>query len=183
MPFRPFIAALACVGLPILAIAQTSQLKLPSFANLQQQATESVDITIGSLALRIMSGLMDEEDADSAQMKQLIKGLKSVRVRNYQFASDFAYSKADIDAVRSQLSGPAWTQLAQVHDQKKNEDVDVYVALDDHKVTGFALIASEPREFTIVNIVGAVDLDKIAALQRQLGIPDVGSARIAPYLL
>jgi predicted nucleotidyltransferase len=57
------------------------------------------------------------------------------------------------------------------------------VALDDHKVTGFALIASEPREFTIVNIVGAVDLDKIAALQRQLGIPDVGSARIAPYLL
>jgi predicted nucleotidyltransferase len=116
-------------------------------------------------------------------MKQLIQGLKSVQVRNYQFASDFAYSKADIDAVRSQLSGPAWTELAQVHDQKKNEDVGVYVALDHHKVTGFAVVASEPREFTIINIVGAVDLDKISALQKQLGLPDVGVVGIPPYVL
>jgi len=183
MPFRPLIAALACVGFPLLAIAQTPQLKLPPFANLQQKATESVDITIGSLALGIMSGLMDEHDEDSAEMKQLITGLKSVQVRNYRFDSDFAYSKTDIDAVRSQLSAPVWTQLAQVHDQKKNEDVGVYVALDDHKVTGFAIVASEPREFTIINIVGAVDLDKVAALQKQLGLPDVGAARIPPYIL
>jgi len=167
----------------MLAVAQSPQLKLPSFASLQQKATESVDITIGSLALDIMSGLMDDHDEDSAEMKQLIKGLKSVQVRNYQFDSDFAYSKADIDAVRSQLSGPAWTQLAQVHDRKKNEDVDVFVALDDHKVTGFAIVASEPREFTIINIVGALDLEKIANLQKQLGLPDVGVARIPPYLL
>jgi hypothetical protein len=183
MPFRPFIAALACVGIPVLAIAQSPQLQLPSFASLQQKATESVDVTIGSLALGIVGRLMDDGDQDSAQMKQLIQGLKSVQVRNYQFASDFAYSKADIDAVRSQLSGPAWTELAQVHDQKKNEDVGVYVALDHHKVTGFAVVASEPREFTIINIVGAVDLDKISALQKQLGLPDVGVVGIPPYVL
>lgn len=183
MPFRPFIAALACVGIPVLAIAQSPQLQLPSFASLQQKATESVDVTIGSLALGIVGRLMDDGDQDSAQMKQLIQGLKSVQVRNYQFASDFAYSKADIDAVRSQLSGPAWTELAQVHDQKKNEDVGVYVALDHHKVTGFAVVASEPREFTIINIVGAVDLEKIAALQKQLGLPDAGVARLPPFVL
>ena len=74
MSFRPFIAALVWIGLPMLAIAQTPQLKLPPFANLQQKATESVDITIGSLALGIMSGLMDEHDEDSAEMKKLIKG-------------------------------------------------------------------------------------------------------------
>jgi hypothetical protein len=183
MPFRPFFAALACVGIPMFAVAQSPQLNLPSFVGLQQKATESVDITIGSLALGIMGHLMDDGDPDSAQMKQLIQGLKSVQVRNYQFAADFAYSKADIDAVRSQLSGPTWTQLAQVHDQKKSEDVGVYVALNDHKVTGFAVIASEPREFTIINIVGAVDLEKIAALQKQLGLPDVGAERIPPYVL
>jgi hypothetical protein len=183
MLFRPFIATLAFAGIPALAGAQSPQLNLPSFASLQQKATQSVDITIGSLALGIMSRFMDDDDADSAAMKHLIQGLKSVQVRNYQFAADFTYSKADIDAVRSQLSGPAWTQLAQIHDQKKSEDVDVYVALDDHKVTGFAVVASEPREFTIVNIVGAVDLEKIGALQKQLGLPDAGVARLPSHVL
>jgi predicted nucleotidyltransferase len=104
-------------------------------------------------------------------------------VRNYQFAADFTYSKDDIDSVRSQLSGPAWTQLMQIHDQKKHEDVGVYVAMDNHKVTGFAVLASEPREFTIVNIVGAVDLEKMADLQKQLGLPDATTAHLAPYVL
>jgi len=183
MPLRPFIAMLACVAIPVLAGAQSPELNLPSFASLQQKATQSVDITIGSLALGIMGRLMDDDDQDSAAMKQLIAGLKSVRVRSYQFAADFTYAKADIDAVRSQLSGPAWTRLAQVHDEKKGEDVDVYVALDDQKVKGFAVVASEPREFTIVNIVGAVDLEKIGALQKQLGLPDVGVARLPPHVL
>jgi hypothetical protein len=183
MPFRSFIATLVCAGIPALGAAQSLQLNLPLFASLQQKAAQSVDITIGSLALGIMSRLMDEDDQDTAAMKHLIQGLKSVQVRNYRFATDFTYSKADIDAVRSQLSAPAWTQLAQVHDEKKGEDVDVYVALDDHKVTGFTVIASEPREFTIINIVGAVDLEKFAALQKQLGLPDAGVARLPPYVL
>jgi len=50
-------------------------------------------------------------------------------------------------------------------------------------VTGFAVVASEPREFTIINIVGAVDLEKIAALQKQLGLPDAGVARLPPNVL
>jgi hypothetical protein len=33
------------------------------------------------------------------------------------------------------------------------------------------VIASEPREFTIVNIVGSIDLDKISQLEGQFGIP------------
>jgi hypothetical protein len=183
MQFRPFIAALACLGLPIAAVAQSPQLKLPSFTGLQQKATESVDITIGSLGLGLMSALMDDHDQDSADIKKVVSGLKAVQVRNYQFDSDFAYSKADIDAVRAQLSTPGWSQLAQVHDRKKNEDVDVYVALDNHKVTGFAVIASEPREFTIINIVGAVDLGQVASLQKHLGIPASALAQMPPFAL
>jgi hypothetical protein len=39
------------------------------------------------------------------------------------------------------------------------------------KANGLAIIASEPREFTIVNIVGAVDLEKLRQLEGQFGIP------------
>jgi Domain of unknown function (DUF4252) len=183
MHHRPFIAALACLGLPLLAGAQSPELKLPSFASLQQKATESVDITIGSLALGIMSRLIDNDDEDSADVKKALKRLKAVQIRSYQFASDFAYSTADIEAVRSQLSGPGWTPLTQVHDRKKNEDVDIYVALDAQKITGFAIISTEPREFTILNIVGAVDLKQFAKLQKQLGLPGATVARLPAQLL
>jgi hypothetical protein len=33
------------------------------------------------------------------------------------------------------------------------------------------LIASEPRQFTIVNIIGAIDLDKLHKLEGQFGVP------------
>ena len=51
--------------------------------------------------------------------------------------------------------------------------MDVYVCLEDDKVRGLAVIASEPREFTIVNIVGSIDLDKISQLEGEFGIPSM----------
>jgi len=92
---------------------------------------------------------------------------------NFTFDSDDAYSRSDIDSVRKQLQGPGWSALVQVHKREPREDVDVYVCLEDEKVKGLAVIASEPREFTIVNIVGSIDLDKIAQLEGQFGIPEM----------
>jgi hypothetical protein len=51
--------------------------------------------------------------------------------------------------------------------------VDVYVCLEVGKIKGLAIIASEPREFTIVNIVGSIDPDKIGRLEGQFGIPEM----------
>jgi hypothetical protein len=33
------------------------------------------------------------------------------------------------------------------------------------------IIASEPREFTVVNIVGSIDLQKLRRLEGRFGIP------------
>jgi hypothetical protein len=128
------------------------------------------------LPLGIAGWLMGDDDPESAEMKQLIKGLKSVRVRSYQFDSDFVYSKADLDQVRSQLSGKGWSQLVQVRNRKDNEDVDIYVALDNDKVTGFAIVATEPREFTILNIVGSIELEQVARLQKHFDLQVTGMA-------
>jgi hypothetical protein len=182
MHHRLLITVLVLIGLPMLAGAQSPQLRLPSFVNLQQKATESVDITIGSFALGLMGAFMDDNDQDSAAVKEAVKGLKGVQIRSYQFDSDFVYPKADIDAVRSQLKAPGWSQLTHVRNQKTNEDVDIYIALEDRKVTGFAIIASEPREFTILNIVGAVDVAQFARMRKHLNLPDAGLQRFAQFL-
>jgi hypothetical protein len=41
----------------------------------------------------------------------------------------------------------------------------VYVALEDQVIKGIAIIACEPRELTVVNIVGTVSLDQLARLR------------------
>jgi hypothetical protein len=55
--------------------------------------------------------------------------------------------------------------------RKTHANVDIYVMLDKNQAIGLAVIASEPRQFTIVNIVGAIDLDKLHKLEGQLGVP------------
>ena len=54
--------------------------------------------------------------------------------------------------------------------------------VDNNQAVGLALIASEPRQFTIVNIVGAIDLDKLHKLEGQFGVPklDLDAAKSAP---
>jgi Domain of unknown function (DUF4252) len=158
--------ALPLLMLPLLAAAQGPELNLPSFDDLQQKAVCSVNVTIGSFMLGLAGNLVDGHDKESAELKKTLLGLKSVQVRSYRFNSDFVYSKSDVDAVRSQLSGPGWNRLVQTRDRNKNEAVDVYLALDDHTIKGVAIIVSDPREFTIVNVVGSVAVDQINKLRQ-----------------
>lgn len=177
---RSVLVALACLALPVLA-AHGAELKLPSFAHLKKNAVEAVDLTLDAAPLALAIGMMDDGDPKSAEIKKALEGLEAVRVLNYQFDTDFAYSKADLDAVRSQLSKPGWSPLVQVRDRKQNEDVDIFLALDNDKATGLAIVVSEPREFTVVSIVGSIDLKQIAKLQKQFHLPAAAVERISQH--
>jgi len=175
--FSHSLAALglaAALALPGQAIADP-ELKIPDFSHLRHKAVESVDMTIDGFLLRIASRFAraDSENPESAAAADLLQGLKSVRVRNFTFNSDDAYSRADVDTVRKQLTGPGWSQLVQVRKREPQEDVDVYLSMDGEKINGLAVIASEPREFTIVNIVGSIDIDKIGKLGGHFDIPQL----------
>jgi len=107
--------------------------------------------------------------------------IHSIEIRSYEFATDFAYSRADIDAVRRQVTGSGWTQLMQVRDRKKSEDVDICMSIENNQVTGFALIASEPRQFTIINIVGSIRMEDVPKIENYLHIPK-GTAGLGALL-
>lgn len=175
MKFRALSAALAvaALALPVTGFGVEPQLDIPSFNHLRGIATDSVDVTLDGFLMRLARKFAASEAGKDAhdEALTLLQDIKSVRVRNFTFDSDNAYSKADIDSVRQQLKAPGWSSLVQVHRREGNEDVDVYVCLENDKVKGLAVIASEPREFTIVNIVGSIDLDKISMLEGEFGIP------------
>ena len=180
MKIRVAQLALVCLLLPTLGAAQDATLNLPDFGSLADKATESVNLSLSPWLLRIAAACLDDKDADSRATKKLLAGIKSIEIRNYQFPTDFAYSAADIDAVRLQLAAPGWTRLMQVRNRKSNENVDMYLLVDNNRTKGFALIASEPREFTIINIVGSISVEDLPKLENHLHLPkfDIGQAHL-----
>jgi hypothetical protein len=165
---RLFLALLA----PAVAwAAPNPRLILPEFTALAQKATESVNITLDSALLAMAGRFLDGNDPEDAATKEILKGLRGIYVRSFTFDEDSAYRQSDIDAVRNQLSAPGWNRLVETHSRKTHADVDIYIMVANNQAIGLALIASEPREFTIVNIVGAIDLDKLHKLEGQFGVP------------
>jgi len=166
---------LAGMALPTTSNAAGPELRIPDFSHLTSHARESTDITLDGFLLRIAKHFAAKADdgGKDEEALQILQDIKSVRVRNYEFDTDDAYSRADVDSVRKQLNGAGWSALATVHKREPREDVDVFLNTDDGKILGLAVIASEARSFTIVNIVGNIDLDKLAKISGDLGIPKV----------
>jgi len=158
MPCRPTVAA-------------DAQLKLPEFPGLEEQASQTVNITLDANLIRLAAGFLDSQKPEDAAAKELIAGLRGIYVRSFSFDTDFAYPLGDVERLRKQLSAPGWQRLVEVRSRKEKSAVDVYLSVDRNVVNGLAIIASEPREFTIVNIVGPVNLEKLHQLEGRLGIP------------
>jgi hypothetical protein len=159
--------------------APNPRLSLPSFAGLAKKASESVAITLDPSLLGLAAKFLGDDPQDAAT-KEVLKGLQGIYVRSYTFDKDSAYQQADIDEVRSQLASPGWNRVMQTRSSKTRSDVDIYIMLDHDQAIGLTLIASEPRQFTIVNIVGAIDLDKLHKLEGQFGIPKLGAEAPKP---
>jgi len=151
--------------------AADGQLKIPEFAGLADKAAESVIITLDPSLLRLAARFLDPSDPEDAAARAAIAGIKGIYVRSYKFDQDFAYPKADVDMVRKQLGAPGWQQLVQVRTRAEQQNVDIYLLVEQERANGLAIIASKPREFTIVNIVGSIDMKKLHELEGQFGIP------------
>jgi len=171
------IAALSLAG-PLFAQAplphQKGQLRLPELASLADKASETINVTLDSTLLGIAGRFLDVNDPAEANARKLIGSLTGIYVRSFTFDEDFAYPKADVEGVRRQLSAPGWTRMVQARSRKENTDVDIYMHIDQGRAMGLAIIASEPREFTIVNIVGNIDLEQLHHLEGNFGIPKLG---------
>lgn len=155
------------------AAQMKGQLSIPEFAALSKKASESVAVTLDQQLLSMGCRFLDAKDPEQADAKKLCNGLSGIYVRSYTFDKDFAYPQAEVEGVRRQLSGPGWSRIVEAKSQKENTNVDVFVMLDNGKAMGLGIIASEPREFTIVNIVGNIDLEQLHSLEGKFSIPNL----------
>ena len=73
--------------------------------------------------------------------------------------------------MRSQLKAPEWSRIIGVKSTEDNENIEVWVRNEKGKVSGVAILASEPRQLTVANLVGNIDLDSLADLGGHFGLP------------
>lgn len=174
LAMKSIVALMLLALLPLAsARAADARLVLPEFRALEEKASAIVNVNLDAPLLGLATRFLDDGNPDDSAIKELVAGLKGIYVRSYTFDSDFAYPKADIDRIRRQLSTPGWQKIVEVRSRKDQTDVDVYISTDGTKANGLAIIASEPREFTIVNIVGSIDLEKLHRLEGRFGVPEL----------
>jgi Domain of unknown function (DUF4252) len=162
--------ALLCITLP--GVAQAGKLQLQNLEKLADKAAEVNDVTLdGSLLSFAVTVLKKSNDPDSAQLVELIRGLKGIYVKNFEFDSPGQYSQADVEAIRSQLAGPGWQRIVTSFSKRSNERDEVYLLKEGDKINGVAILVAEAKELTVVNIVGAIDPEKLGELGGHFGIP------------
>ena len=167
---------LAAAGTP--ALAQAAKIQLPNLEHLHSKATEVVDVSLDGALLKLAEKFLSgEHSSDEAKVKEMIQGLQGVYVKSFEFDKEGQYSKEDVEAVRSQLRGPGWSRVVGVLSRQGGDNVEVYTMTEGGQMSGMAIIAADPKEFTIVNIVGVVDLEKLVELGGRFGIPKLGKEK------
>lgn len=179
LQMRNMIRALGCgvvlaLGAAALAEAQSPKLDLGNLAKLADKADEVVDVTLDGQTLKFAEKFMDEDkDEDDAEALKLIKNLTGIYVKSFEFDKPDQYSDADVEAIRSQLHGGAWSRMVGYESKREHERDEIWVMTDPSGKSnlGLAIIAAEAKELTVVNIVGPIDVNDLPALEGKMGVP------------
>jgi hypothetical protein len=154
-------------------IACAQQLDLSVLDKLSSKASESSTVTLDAAKLKLASQFLSSEDASQEKTKSLITGLRGVFVRVFEFDNEGAYSPADLEAIRKQLTAPGWSNIVNVKD--RDETAEVWLFSKGDVLDGLAVIAGETRELAVVNIVGQIDMNTLRKLGGSFGIPKIDS--------
>lgn len=166
------LLALLCL-LPVTAAAQNARLQLNNLEKLSSKAEEVNDVTLDGDMLQLAAKFLDmDHDPEAAQIKEVIKGLKGIYVKNFAFDKPNQYSQSDVAEIRAQLSAPGWSKIVDNRDNRQGEHNEIYLMKEEGKIMGVAILVAEPKELTVVNIVGPIDLDKLSKLEGKFGIPE-----------
>jgi Domain of unknown function (DUF4252) len=105
--------------------------------------------------------------------------LKGIYVKTFTFENEGEYSDSDVAGIRKQLQSPGWSRIVEVRSKKDGDNAEVYLKTGGPG-GGLAIISANPKELTIVNIVGKIDLDELSELGGNLGVPRIDLEKPKP---
>jgi len=165
------VSVLLLAATSVTVRAQSARLQIDQLDSLANKASETVDVKLDEHLMQMTAKFFVSKDPDDAEIRELIKGVKGIYVKSFTFEKEGEYSPAEIDSVMSQLRGGAWSKIIGVTSKKDGDNVEVYLNTAGDQINGLAVLSIEPKEFTVVNIVGPINLEKLVQLEGQFGVP------------
>lgn len=156
--------ALCCAA--VRSPGQGARLQLNNLDKLSEKAAHVTDVTLdGALLELARKFVVLDEDGKDAELIAIMKDLKGIYVKSFEFDEPNQYSQADVEAIRKQLAAPGWTRIVTDIDKRTGEKNEIYLLKNGDHIAGVVILVAEARELTVVNIVGPVPMDKIAKFE------------------
>ena len=164
------------LGAAGLAAAQDSPLPLPSAVEkeLAARASDVTEVTLGKNMLGFAAKFMNGKDEDEAATRKLIEGLEGIYVREYEFDKEGDYSMEQIEQLRKYFETSEWSPIVHERERKNRETTDVMVKMVNGQSHGIFVLEAEPKELTIVLILGPIKMDELGKLKGIGGLGALG---------
>jgi hypothetical protein len=141
--------------------------------HLKEKSSDHVEVSLNSSTLQFAAKFMDGKDPDEAKVRKLLMGIEGIYIKSFEFKNTGAWSQSDLDRVRTQLKAPEWSRIVGVKSGEDGENIEIWLRTEKGKVSGVAILASEPRQLTVVNLIGNIDLESVADLGGHFGLPKI----------
>jgi len=169
------LATAAALTAPV--IAQTSPLPLPPDIEKQlaARASDVTEVTLGKNMLAFAAKFMNGKDKDDAAARQLIEGLDGVYVRDYEFDKEGQYSMDELKQLRASFQSPEWSSIVHTRERGSGETTDIMVKMVNGESRGMFILSAEPKELSIVLILGPIRMDQLGQLKGLGGLGALGN--------
>jgi hypothetical protein len=167
---------LAAPALGAWSEAQDSPLPAPSpiEKQLASRASDVTEVTLGKSMLAFAAKIMNGKDEDDVATRRLIEGLEGIYVREYEFDKDGQFSSQDVEQLRKYFETSAWSPVVKDRERRTGESTDLMVKLENGESHGIFILSVEPKELTIVLILGPIHIDELGKLKGIAGLSVLG---------
>jgi hypothetical protein len=165
------------------AQTQTSPLPLPPAVEkeLAARASNVTEVTLGKNMLGFAAKFMNGKDQDEAATRHLIENLDGIYVRDYEFDKEGQYSIDEIEKLRQYFETAEWTPIVRARERRTGETTDVLVKMVNGETHGMFILNAEPKELSIVLILGPVRMEDLGKLRGLGGLGALGAIDAAPH--
>lgn len=147
----------------------------PVEKELAAHASNVTEVTLDKSMLAFAFNFMNSKHNKDAEAQQLIQGLDGIYVRDYEFAKEGDFTPKQVEQLRHYFETNAWTPLVRDREKNDRESSDVMVKMVNGESQGMFVLSVEPKEISLVLILGPIRMDQLGALKSLGGLGALGS--------
>lgn len=180
------LARLGAATLALALVTLGARAAEPGYVDLGKftpaEGCQYVEVNLHSPLLKFAAMFADH---DNPQAAELLRNIKQVRV-NVVGYNDKTHADLTehVTKIRHDLEGQGWEQIVTVKDSRHHDqDVAVYVKMNgEDSIDGVVVTVLDPddKQAVLVNVVGNIKPEQIAALGQQLHIDPLSHLKVKP---